>query len=274
MIAKAAVIGTPLGHTLSPEVFQQFAAKMGRDIEYKPLELASERLAVAFALARSDGTVGWNITLPHKIAALSLVDEIDSSAQEIGAANVIRFGQTTTAFNTDALGFLAPMEREGFSPFGHRAVVFGAGGAARAVAAALHSVRAAEVLIVNRTLSKAQTLAADFSARAMAPDDAGLADAVAQADLLVNATSLGLGGEGNPLPKGMAPRRGAWAYDLVYRPIETPFLLAAKAAGAETFCGLPMLVAQAAATWRIWFNETIPNEALVEIEATLARRIT
>jgi shikimate dehydrogenase len=269
---KAAVIGSPLSHSLSPFLFQEFSKATGRSIEYRAQEISADDLASAYTEAQAAGIVGWNVTLPHKVRILDFVGARDESVDAVGAANVVRF-RDNRAFNTDAMGFLAPLEREGFSPFGHRALIFGAGGAARAVGAALKGARAADILFVNRTGEKARDLAHRFGGRALTPDDAQLPEELAQADLVINATSLGLGGEGTPLPHGLAPRKGAWAYDLVYNPAETPFLAAAEREGAQTFGGMPMLVAQGAAAWRLWFDETLPPAALKDAEAALARRL-
>src|SRR5262249_41776992 len=146
-----------------------------------------------------------------------------------------------TGFNTDAEGFLAPLLERGVRLKGKRAVVLGAGGAARAVCAALRKSSVGELLIFNRTSSKAKALARAAGGKGFPWAEGAVREAVGRADLVVNATSLGLRGKGCPLPDDASFRRGALAYDLVYRPRETPFLLMARASGAETLGGLGML---------------------------------
>ncbi|MFH1725899.1 MAG: shikimate dehydrogenase, partial [Elusimicrobiota bacterium] len=145
------------------------------------------------------------------------------------------------------------------------------GGAARAVCAALARAGAGEVDVLNRTPAKAEALAARFGARAGSLEAA--AALVSAADLVVNATSVGLDGTGSPLPPGQRFKAGAWAYDLVYRPAETPFLRAAREGGAGALGGMGMLVAQAAATWRIWFGEIVPAVTADLVEKELEGKL-
>jgi shikimate dehydrogenase len=149
-------------------------------------------------------------------------------------------------------------------------VVLGAGGAARAVCAALRGRGVGELVDGNRTAEKARELARLFKGKALDWGSGELEDAVSRAELVVNATALGLGGEGSPLPPGARFRRGALAYDLVYRPRLTPFLRAAQGAGARCLGGLGMLVSQAAAAWRIWLGGTFTPSLLQGIEEDLA----
>ncbi|MFH1723363.1 MAG: shikimate dehydrogenase, partial [Elusimicrobiota bacterium] len=130
----AGVIGFPVRHSLSPDIFRAFSAALARPLRYRTLALRPERLGEALGKARSRRWIGWNVTLPHKVAVMGHLDETDPTAREVGAVNVVRFQDgRRMGYNTDVEGFLAPLARRGVELRGARAVVLGAGGAARAV---------------------------------------------------------------------------------------------------------------------------------------------
>ena len=264
----AAVVGRPIEHSLSPALFAAFARAAKSDLRYRAIPLPPEQLEKAVKRARSRFWVGWSVTLPHKVAIMRHLDALHESAREVGAVNVVRFtGGRSVGYNTDAMGFRADLKRLKFDPKGKRAVVLGAGGAARAVCAALRAAGVAELGVMNRTASKAAELAAAFGGRVA---DAA---ALAKADLVVNATSAGLDGKTSPLPPRAKLKKGALAYDLVYRPKVTPFLKKAKAAGARTAGGLGMLVLQAAEAWTIWFGEPLPAAVLKKGESAIISKL-
>lgn len=268
----AAVIGDPVRRSLSPAIFRAFSLRLDRPLHYRAVTLEPGRLAEALGRAPSLPWLGWNVTIPFKVRILPLLDRVEGEALAAGAVNVVRFEHgRRIGYNTDAEGFLAPLRRMGVALRGKKALVLGAGGAARAVLAALR-VEEAELRVLNRSRASAEELGRAFGAAAGTLDEAGRL--AAEADLVVNATPLGQGGEGSPLPPGTRFKKGALAYDLVYRPARTPFLAAAEQAGARTLGGLAMLVAQATATWRIWFGAAPPpamqGEVLRELEGTLA----
>ncbi|MBI5211402.1 MAG: shikimate dehydrogenase [Elusimicrobia bacterium] len=269
----AAVVGRPVRHSLSPRLFKLLAAELGRELRYRAVEVDARRLAQALGSARRGPWVGWNVTLPHKVRILSLLDGLDDSARAAGAANVVRFEDgRAMGYNTDAAGFLVPLGRAGFAVRGCRAVVLGAGGAGRAACLALTRAGARRVLVFNRTFENARVVAAGLGAVAGPLSQA--AEAVREADLVVNATSLGLEGRGCPLAPGARFKTGALAYDLVYRPALTPFLAQARAGGAGTLGGLGMLVGQALETWRIWFGETVGGRIGRRVEKELEEFLT
>lgn len=270
MIPRAAVVGWPVAHSLSPLIFAAFAKAAGRPLRYRAVPLKPEDLGQAVRRAASRAWTGWSVTVPHKVAIMEHLDWVDDSARACGAVNVVQFaGGRAIGHNTDALGFAAALARAGVDPAGRNVLVFGAGGAARAVCAALRRAGVSELVLLNRTRSKAAHLAERFGARV----GTDAARELACADLIVNASSLGLGGKGSPLPGKFKLRRGAVAYDLVYRPAQTPFLTAAKKAGARAVGGLDMLVFQAAAAWRIWFREELPEAAIAKAAAAAARAL-
>lgn len=273
MTRLAGIFGYPMAHSLSP-AFQQAAFNhYGLDARYLAWETPSDALASEVAKLRGGDFIGANVTIPHKRAVMALLDEVDPLAATIGAVNTIvkRGGGRLVGYNTDAHGFVRALKEDaGFEPAGKRALLLGAGGAARAAAFALCQEGAASLVIANRTLERAEALAADLSAdgarvSALASDDAALQDAALNADLIVNSTSVGMrhgGAEGQtPLAGGLIPH-DAVALDMVYNPQHTPLLAAARSAGARAVGGMPMLIYQGAAAFEMWTGRVAPVEAM------------
>lgn len=253
-VRRAAVIGHPVAHSRSPALFARFAAASGIALDYAAVDVAPDQLAATLARWRTEPDfVGCNVTLPHKERALALADRVEPAARACGAANVLtREGTTLVAGNTDVAGVEAALAQYGVELRGARVAILGAGGAARAVAEAARRGGAAAIVVAARDGARAVALAEDFGASACGLDD------VPEADVYVNATPLGM--QGQPqislLPPG-APR-GAAAFDLVYTPEETPFLIDARARGLRTVPGTAMFLAQAAATFERWFGIVPP----------------
>ena len=203
---------------------------------------------------------------------MALLDEVDPLAEAIGAVNtIVKRGGRLVGYNTDAHGFMRALKEDAaFEPSGRRALLLGAGGAARAAAFALCQEGVASLAIANRTLERAAVLATDLSAdgasiSAIAADDAALHDAALNADLIVNSTSVGMrhgDAEGQtPLAGGLIPH-DAVALDMVYNPQHTPLLAAARSAGARAVGGMPMLIYQGAAAFEMWTGRVAPVEAM------------
>ena len=274
MTLQAGIFGYPIGHSVSPAMHRAAFARAGIDAAYAAWETPPAALADAVSNLRGDEYLGANVTVPHKRAVMSHLDEIDAAAREIGAVNTIvnRNGRLFGT-NTDACGFLESLRVEsGFDPRGADAALIGAGGAARAAAYALADAGVRTLIIANRTQERAAALASeiaerDVPARGIGLDDPDFAHACDGAALIVNSSSVGmLGGpaEGaSPVPSG-AIRRGCVVYDMVYNPMETPLLAQAAAAGAQTVGGLPMLVHQGAAAWTLWTGQDAPISAMFE----------
>lgn len=273
MTKQLGIIGYPLGHTLSP-VFQQAALDAcGIDARYEAWETPHGRLPYRVRELRAPDILGFNVTLPHKEAVIPLLDALSDWARDLGAVNtVVNRDGRLTGHNTDAEGFLRALKQEGeFNPRGASVLVLGAGGAARAIVFSLAREGAASVTIANRTLARAESLAAEVRARggqsrAVPLDDAHLADAVrTPPGLIVNCTTLGMAhgpAEGqSPLPARLIPG-SALVYDLVYRPAVTPLLHAARQAGARVLGGLPMLIYQGAAAFTLWTGREAPAQAM------------
>ncbi len=267
--AVAGVFGWPIAHSLSPRLHGHWLAAHGIDGAYVPFAVRPEALSAALAALPVLGLRGVNLTIPHKVTAVSHMAEITPAARCIGAVNTVTVGPGGRLLgdNTDAYGFLTNLQDGGWSPSPSPAVVLGAGGAARAVCTALWQAGVGPIRLSNRTHDRANALAshlaADLShaAGAGAPPpaievipwdqrDAALADA----QLLVNTTSLGMVGN-PPLTVDVARLpAGATVNDIVYTPLATDLLQAASARGLRAIDGLGMLLHQARPGFRAWFG--------------------
>lgn len=260
------VIGDPIGHSLSPVLHNAAFGALGLDWVSVAFRVPPGRAAAALTGMRALGIAGLSVTMPHKHEVARLVDRLTPAAARLEAVNcVVRSGDELVGENTDGAGFVASLERgTGFDPSGARCVVLGAGGAARAVVLALAGAGAADIAVVNRTGAKAAAAAALAGPRGRvgAPADA------VTADLVVNATPIGMGGMGSEgATSAVDPSRlhpGQVVADLVYHPLVTPWLRAASEAGATPLGGLGMLVHQAAAQLRCWTGSDAPLAAMWE----------
>lgn len=276
----AAVLGFPIGHSLSPILHAAWFARHGVSGSYLPLAVAAEDLALAFRALPRLGFLGWNVTLPHKEAAARLVDELDVSAVRTGAVNtvLVHADHRVRGYSTDGFGFLAnlraqvPDWRAGEGP----AVLLGTGGAARAVAVALLEAGLGELRLVNRSPARAERLAQDLAAlfpevRLQVVPWERRAVSLAGVALCVNCTSLGMVGQPPlQLPLEALPRSAVVA-DLVYRPLHTPLLVAARRRGHRVVDGLGMLVWQAVPGFSHWGGVT--PEVDEAIRAVLLRAL-
>jgi shikimate dehydrogenase len=267
----AGVIGTPIRHSLSPAIFEAAFAACDLDWTYLAFDVAEGDAAGAMEGVRALGLEGVSVTMPHKAAVLPALDEVDEVAAALGAVNcVVRRGRTLVGHNTDGAGFLDSLRLdEGLDVEGRRCLVLGAGGAGRAVAYALGGAGAASVTIANRDQARAEA-AADLAGVHGA---IGTADQAPHAELVVNATSLGMGDDGRlPLDPGLLHDQQV-VVDLVYHPADTPLLRAAASAGARTVGGLGMLVHQAGHAFRHWTGQDPPLDAMrASARAALAAR--
>jgi len=232
------------------------ALGMGEEWSYEAIEVAPEVLAQKVRAMPGEGFVGANVTVPHKQAALALADAPSEVAREIGAANTLVFAEGVVgAHNTDADGFLAALPS---SPGGSKALVLGAGGAARAVVWALER-EGAEVEVWNRTAARAQELCAELGGAPVSDPDQAVYE------LIVNTSAAGLGGEDPfqalPLaPEGFAPEQTV--VDIVYGDAPSPILAAAEVAGATTVDGIEILVQQGALSLGIWTGREAPLDVM------------
>lgn len=266
------LLGWPVAHSVSPAMHNAAFAALGLNWLYLPLPVPGERLEDATRGLRGLGFAGANVTVPHKQAVTKYLDELSPEARAIGAVNtiVVREGRLI-GYNTDAEGFLQALRQAGYEPAGRRAVVLGAGGAARAVVYAL-AYAGARVVVLNRTPSRAQHLVRSLQPH-LPPDVPVAASPLTAADLsahlgegqlLVNATSVGMAPYvlRTPLPGGVVIPKGLTVYDLVYNPAETTLLRQAREAGAQAIGGLGMLVHQGAEAFRLWTGVEPPVEVM------------
>jgi shikimate dehydrogenase len=253
------LLGHPVGHSVSPQIHNAAFAAAGIDAAYLACDVAESQLAAAVAGLRGLGALGANITVPHKRAVLDLVDELTDEARAVGAANTLWFRDgRLVGDNTDASGLGDVLDDVGIEA-GDPVVLFGAGGAARAAAVALGRRQANLEVVARRQLAAAE-VAALATAAGATPTTAG------RPRLVINATPLGLHGE--PLPQRfMDLAAGQVALDLVYGATATPFVAAARAAGAQALDGRGMLVAQAARSFQRWTGRMPPRAVMTAAAA-------
>ena len=255
---RAFVLGHPIAHSRSPMLHGYWLERYGIAGSYEPVDVAPADLGAFFGSFRQAGWAGGNVTVPHKLAVIGHLDRIDAAAAKLGAVNTIwREDGRLIGGNTDWAGFIGNLDElaPGWDREAGRAVVLGAGGAARAAAYALGE-RGLSVALCNRTASTAEELAAHFGGGMTGHPMDAVAGLLAEADLLVNTTSLGMLGK-PPLDVDLSSLKpGATVYDVVYVPLETGLLKAARARGHRTVDGLGMLLHQAVDGFRHWFGQT------------------
>lgn len=268
------IIGYPLGHTLSP-VFQNAALKHhGIDELFEAWPTHPDDLATKVESFRANGFLASCVTLPHKQAVIPMIDDLADTAVAVGAVNwIINNNGHLTGHNTDSPGFLRALTELGeFDPAGKSTLVFGAGGAARAIVHALKTAGVASMTIANRTVARAQELAADFSDDTLTINSCGLDadelnDISLASDLLVNTSSMGM--DGGPAPDATpvtadAISPDAVAYDAVYAPPMTPFLNEVEKAGAKSLRGFTMLLLQGAVGFELATGKPAPVDEMFE----------
>jgi shikimate dehydrogenase len=254
----AGVMGWPVMHSRSPRLHNYWFAEHGLAGAYVPLAIPPENLQRALRALAPLGFSGCNLTIPHKEAALAVLDEVDPAAQRIGAVNCVVARPDGTLFgtSTDGYGFLASIlqERPGWRADAGPVVVIGAGGGSRAVVWSLAEQGAKEIRVVNRSFDRARELADAFGGPVRALPWRDRHAALDGAAALVNATSQGMAGqEPLDLDLGLLPPHALVA-DIVYVPRETPLLAAARRRGNPTIGGLGMLIHQARPAWKAWFG--------------------
>lgn len=261
------IFGHPLVHTLSPAMQEAAFQAAGIDAYYGVFDLEESFFRKTLSARSGFLLEGFNVTIPYKQKVLAFLNQITPEARAVGAVNTVsRRGAKWIGTNTDVYGFLKSLSAASFKTRGKRAVVFGAGGAARAVVYGLASQGVVSIVIVNRHQEKAQKLAREFSK--MFPRVAiktGAANEVAKADLVVNATSLGLkAADPNVLEASVIPQAGKKIFfvDLIYHVQRTPFLQAAAKKGHRVLNGLEMLLYQGARAFEIWTGKSAPLTAM------------
>lgn len=266
----AAVIGSPITHSLSPALHNAGFAATGADWVYTAFEVAGGNAAAALDAMRVFGLGGLSVTMPHKETVFALVDELDPAAAALHSVNtVVPLGDgRLKGYSTDGAGLVASLAAQGVDVAGGRVCVFGGGGAARAIVDAMARAGASAIVVVNRSADRA---AAEV-ALAGPIGEIGRPSAVADCDIVVNATSVGMGSSELPFDTGLL-HPGHVVADIVYHPRCTALLIAAAAAGATTVEGLGMLVHQALLQQELWTGAVPPTAVLwAAAERELAER--
>jgi len=275
---RYAVIGNPVEHSLSPQLFTWLFSELGVRADYSRELVLREDLPKIIARLRRGDWNGISVTLPHKETICGMLDELDSSGLRVGACNtVVRLSSgRLRGFNTDGAGLRLALEHaEGAHLRGAQVILLGAGGAARAAAFEVASGGARELTIANRTVERAERLAADLVKAGVAPAVRAIPledEAISKA--LANATIVGLLAPGqSPLPSVCHLRAGQTVLDMVYRPLQTSLLKRAAAEGAKTVDGLWMLIFQAFEQLRLWTERQCSAEAAQKAHRYLTRQI-
>ena len=264
-----AIIGDPVEHSLSPVMHNAAFKELGLNLVYVAFTVTRNELKDAISSARTLGLRGLNVTMPHKNAVITYLDETDSTAKAIGAVNTILNNKgKLIGYNTDGVGAMRALKENGISPDGKKMLLLGAGGAAKAIAfQAAQEVE--ELVILNRTSEKAEKLAEllrkKFGERVKggALSAEVLKKEMKDADILVNATSVGMHPDVNssPVPSDLL-RSGLCVMDIIYNPLETKLVTDAKAVGAKVVLGLEMLLYQGAVSFEIWTKHPAPVEVM------------
>ena len=273
------VIGDPIEHTMSPAMHNAASRALGLDMVYVAFHVRAEDLRQAIDGMRGLAIRGLNVTIPHKVAVMALLDSLDPLAERVGAVNtVVNNDGRLTGYNTDASGFIQPLLQRGTELDGRNAVVLGAGGAARAICFAL-AEHGTPLTILNRreeihwAVSLADRVSRHVPAAAAELNEENARRALANAFILVNATSVGMSPRADaiPIPASLL-RPDLVVYDVVYNPVKTRLLREAEQAGAQTIRGLEMLAWQGALSFRLWTGADAPVELMLrEAERLLAQ---
>jgi len=255
---KAAVIGMPINQSLSPVMHKHWFEMAGLDGDYSAIEVAPNDLAAQVKAFQENGFSGFNITVPHKTGIVPFLNKLAPSARQIGAVNTVKISGEgiLTGFNTDGIGFLKSLNEQAPGwPSDKPALVLGAGGAARAAVTALLNTGVPMIMLCNRTWEKAQSLADDIGrGRVTVVNWDERNHAVVGAGLVINTTVLGMEGQKELSLDLSGAAADTVVYDIVYKPLHTDLLSAAKTRRLRTVDGLGMLVHQGAAAFKIWFD--------------------
>jgi len=265
-----AVFGSPIAHSASPALHNAAFATLGLNWRYLAFEVDPKNLRAAIDGAKAMNFAGLNLTVPHKLLAVEMMDALDESAKVWGAVNTIKFERgknekiSARGFNTDADGVAISLREDlKLDLHGKKVLLLGAGGAGRTAALKLGSEKVAELFLVNRTKSKAEKIAREIKKQFPATN-VSIGYPKTKIDLLLNATSLGLKpGDASPLDESEFPLKQTRAvYDMIYRPAETKLLKAAKESGCKTANGLGMLLHQGAQAFEIWTGKPAPLDVM------------
>jgi len=259
------IIGDPVDHSLSPAMHNAAFKALNLNCTYIAFRVAENELEAAIQSLRKTNIAGFNVTMPHKVAVMKFLDELDETCLKINAVNTVnKEDGKFKGYNTDMDGFIQPLKRRKINLAGKTALLMGAGGAARAVLTALADERIGKVIIANRNMARARDVAEHAKKLGLNCELIGLDDApklASKADLIVNATPMGMAREPSII-KPADIRKDGIVYDLVYRPMETGLIQSAKEAGATIVYGYEMLIEQGAKSFEIWKKMEAPRDVM------------
>ncbi len=265
------IIGDPIEHTMSPVMHNAAFQKAGLGFVFVPFNVKPEELKQAIHGVRAFNIRGLSVTIPHKVAVIPFLDEVDSLAEKIGAVNtIVNEEKRLKGYNTDASGFLRALLKEGIQPEGKNVVILGAGGASRAIAFILAD-RGAELTIINRHLAPAQEMAGRIfsffrkEVKALELNRENLKIALDGADIVVNTTSVGMSPNAGKSPVGAdLLKPGLVVFDIIYNPMKTRLMAEAEKRGAKIISGVEMLVWQGVAAFELWTGKSAPVQVMRE----------
>ena len=263
------IIGDPIDHSLSPAIHNAAFNSLGLNCSYIAFRVQEGQLKNSLDSLRAINIGGFNVTMPHKVRVLEYVDQYDKTVELVGAANTVKNEDGKfCAYNTDVLGFIKPLQQRGIDFSGFEVTILGAGGAARAIAVALAGERGiANINIVNRNTDRSKELAnllKKLGLKASIVSSDNIQNIASKSNLIINTTPLGMKDE-QSLIKSSSIRKDAIVYDIVYKPINTNLLESARTAGAKVVYGYEMLLEQAIASFKIWFQRDPPIEPMKKV---------
>ncbi len=263
------IIGDPIDHSLSPAIHNAAFSSLGLNCSYIAFRVQEGQLKNSLDSLRAINIGGFNVTMPHKVRVLEYVDQYDKTVELVGAANTVNNEDGKfCAYNTDVLGFIKPLHQRGIDFNGFEVTILGAGGAARAVAVALASEKGiANINIFNRNNDRSKELAnmlKKLGLKTSIVSSDNIQNIASKSNLIINTTPLGMKDE-QSLIKSSSIRKDAIVYDIVYKPINTSLLENARTAGAKVVYGYEMLLEQAVASFKIWFQRDPPIESMKKV---------
>ena len=265
MLKTFAVIGDPIDHSLSPTIHNAAYRNLGLECTYIAYKIPKNELELGIQSLKSIKISGFNVTIPHKIEIIKLLDTMDDNCKLIGAANtIVNDNDSLKGYNTDMDGFLEPIQNRGITIKNSNILLIGAGGASRAILAGFAKEHAKKITIINRTEQKAKEVANFCAKLGVVSDIVSIQDTIKLNDcydFIVNASSIGLKNEPNFIPTKII-NSDTVVYDIVYKPVNTELIKDAKKKNAKIIYGYEMLLGQATRTFEIWLNQKAPHEAM------------
>ena len=273
------VIGNPVKHSLSPAILNAAFREAEMNWVYTAFETREEKLVDAIEGIRALGVAGLSVTMPHKAKVFPLMDEISDSAQMLGVVNcIVNDGKKLKGYNTDGDGFLDAVAHDsGLNMVGKKVLIIGSGGSARSIIYSLSKAGVGEIAVINRTKKKALDAIELDGPVARNVEEDKISEVAAEADLVVNATPIGMSDAGNTTNFPIEPNlfsEGQLAVDLIYHPLSTPWMEALKNRKVEVYGGLSMLIFQAAKAFKLWTGQEAPVDAMRKAALYEIKKIT